>query len=377
MPMVVFLVAMITSQQPSSAALPAKQRPATMPTSGTRPERRANCPKVGTSRPVMPSRRCRQAGPPPPSANITSGSRPSLGQLEHAVLLLVVALSLRAGQHRVVVGHHHAARPLVAEQLAVDRADAGDDTVGRRVARSGRRASGARRCAASTSAPYSMKLPGSTEVVDVLARRALAELAPLGHRLRPVLVEREAWRARTSARSGRIGSRSTLLLRVDRRRARRSRLDEHEGLASTSACRPCRRRCARTMPPVSATTRCCIFIASSTAICWPARTGSPSFTSMLTTVPCSGALTEHRARPAPPVAPRCAPGSCSRCGRSLAKIELPVARASAGAKQLADVLLDETRVVTRFSAKAGCVSSACRNGMLVATPSMRNSPSAR
>ena len=37
MPIVEFLVAMITSQQPRSAALPAKQRPELMPTSGTTP----------------------------------------------------------------------------------------------------------------------------------------------------------------------------------------------------------------------------------------------------------------------------------------------------------------------------------------------------
>jgi len=41
MPMLLRLVAMITSLQPSSAALPAKQRPATMPTTGTWPLKRA------------------------------------------------------------------------------------------------------------------------------------------------------------------------------------------------------------------------------------------------------------------------------------------------------------------------------------------------
>ena len=45
MPMFESSVAMITSQQPSSAALPAKQRPEVMPTSGTRPlqPRRTRC----------------------------------------------------------------------------------------------------------------------------------------------------------------------------------------------------------------------------------------------------------------------------------------------------------------------------------------------
>src|SRR5690349_15045594 len=44
-----------------------------------------------------------------------------------------------------------------------------------------------------------------------------------------------------------------------------------------------------TLPPCGALTRCSIFMDSSTAICWPGRTRSPSATSMLTTVPCSGA----------------------------------------------------------------------------------------
>ncbi len=38
MPMFEPSVAMITSQQPSSTALPAKQRPVVIPTSGTKPE---------------------------------------------------------------------------------------------------------------------------------------------------------------------------------------------------------------------------------------------------------------------------------------------------------------------------------------------------
>ncbi len=41
MPMLLWRVAMMTSLQPSSAALPAKQRPATMPTTGTWPFSRA------------------------------------------------------------------------------------------------------------------------------------------------------------------------------------------------------------------------------------------------------------------------------------------------------------------------------------------------
>ena len=73
MPMLESAVAMITSQQPSSEALPAKHRPEVMPTIGTSPlswrsGRRSPEPKSPPS--VSPGR------PPPPSANSTSGSRP-------------------------------------------------------------------------------------------------------------------------------------------------------------------------------------------------------------------------------------------------------------------------------------------------------------
>ncbi|MNR62286.1 hypothetical protein D3C85_1842730 [compost metagenome] len=47
MPMLASRVATITSQQPSSAALPAKQRPAAMPMTGTSPLRLANAANEG------------------------------------------------------------------------------------------------------------------------------------------------------------------------------------------------------------------------------------------------------------------------------------------------------------------------------------------
>ena len=52
MPMLASGVAMMTSQHPSRAALPAKQRPDTRPTSGTRPLSRPNNAKASVSRPV-------------------------------------------------------------------------------------------------------------------------------------------------------------------------------------------------------------------------------------------------------------------------------------------------------------------------------------
>ena len=49
MPMLESAVAMITSQQPSSEALPAKQNREVTPTSGTRPDSRAKAANVGMS----------------------------------------------------------------------------------------------------------------------------------------------------------------------------------------------------------------------------------------------------------------------------------------------------------------------------------------
>ena len=56
-----------------------------------------------------------------------------LDELEEAVLLAVVHLALGAGQDGVVVREHGAAGPFLAEEVAVDPADAGDEAVGRRV----------------------------------------------------------------------------------------------------------------------------------------------------------------------------------------------------------------------------------------------------
>ena len=107
-----------------------------------------------------------------------------------------------------------------------------------------------RRCAATASAPYSTKLPGSHEVVDVLARRALAGLAPARHRVGPRGVEGQRV-ARAAPRRGRGGSRRG-----------RPRPPSSAAFASTSAgsmnssgwpseTRVARapRRPARTMPP--------------------------------------------------------------------------------------------------------------------------------
>ena len=55
----------------------------------------------------------------PPAAALAEEHRrqpPALGQLDHAVHLVVVVGALGAGQHGVVVGHHRAAGGLLADQ---------------------------------------------------------------------------------------------------------------------------------------------------------------------------------------------------------------------------------------------------------------------
>ena len=74
------------------------------------------------------------AWPPTPALGEQHGGQlPLVGQAQQAVLLVVVAPALGAGQHGVVVGHHRAATALGAEVGAVDRAYAGDHAVGRGV----------------------------------------------------------------------------------------------------------------------------------------------------------------------------------------------------------------------------------------------------
>ena len=75
MPMLLARVAIMTSTQPSSAALPAKQRPCTMPTTGTLPDSAANWLKVWLFRPATIGMSTSPGRPPPPSANSTTGNR--------------------------------------------------------------------------------------------------------------------------------------------------------------------------------------------------------------------------------------------------------------------------------------------------------------
>ena len=87
MPMLLPSTAITRSQQPSSAALPAKQRPATMPISGTWPDSAAKRPKVVQSSPATPSQSTSPGRPPPPSANSTTGKRCSAASASSRSLL--------------------------------------------------------------------------------------------------------------------------------------------------------------------------------------------------------------------------------------------------------------------------------------------------
>ncbi len=145
-----------------------------------------------------------------------------------------------------------------------------------------------RRCAAIASEPYSTKEPGSTSCATfsravrwlVLRRRSTAP-----GRFSSFVM---ACRAFSSARSARMWSRSTSASSATS--CSSSSTGSRNRIAS-----PCIRVVPAplatlvTLPPCGALTRCSIFMDSSTAICWPGRTRSPSATSMLTTVPCSGA----------------------------------------------------------------------------------------
>ena len=199
MPMFEFAVAMMTSQQPSSAALPAKQTPGVDPDKRDAPAQAAQGgPGRGVQRPARPAVAAADglaalAAPAGAGASAAAlgeeedGELPLLRQREHAVRLRMVDRALRPGQDRVVVRHDDAARPVRAEERLVHRADTGDHAVGREPADyllhwqagSGRQ---------DETAVFDERARVA-EVVDVLARRALAGLPPPLHGVGPGGVE--------------------------------------------------------------------------------------------------------------------------------------------------------------------------------------------
>ena len=105
---------------------------------------------------------------------------PLLGQGQHAVGLLVVHHALSAGEYRVVVGDGHAARGLFAELRGVDRADAGDQAIGRAqfLQFLGRTAAALGGQGHGAVFDEAVRVE---QVGEVFPHRALAGLAPLGH----------------------------------------------------------------------------------------------------------------------------------------------------------------------------------------------------
>ena len=190
----------------------------------------------------------------------------ALGELEHAVLLAVVLQALRAGEHGVVVRHarrsararRRTASPLTRPMPATR------PSAGVRAISSSQRAAAALR--GDRERAVLDERARVAEVVDVLARGALARRAPARDRVGPRRVERERRAgASTSARSGRIASRSTPppRRRTPSRRRRRPRRGPAGCPSKTVS--PTATATWRTTPPTGASMTCSIFIASITS----------------------------------------------------------------------------------------------------------------
>ena len=112
--------------------------------------------------------------------------------MQHAVLLLVIAQALRAGEHGVVIGHGDNARLFVVELVAVNAAEPHHQPV-------------AGRLLDQVLHGAAAQLPGDdqagifgegtriAQILDVLACGALPRLAPLGHGIRPGCILGEAF----------------------------------------------------------------------------------------------------------------------------------------------------------------------------------------
>ena len=128
MPIVEFSVAMMTSQQPSSTALPAKQRPDAMPTSGTKPDSRGRRWKVSLNDTRLSVSLPR---PPPPSQKMHDRKAPLLRHFKYAVLLMVAHVPLRPGHHGIIIRHDDRSAFVFRETVAVDLCQAHDQAIRR------------------------------------------------------------------------------------------------------------------------------------------------------------------------------------------------------------------------------------------------------
>ena len=281
-------VAMMTSQQPSSAALPAKHRPDTMPTSGTRPDSRPKVWNVGTSRPDTVAESVSPGRPPPPSANSTTGSRCRSASSSMRSVLRWLLHALRAGQHRVVVGQ--TTQPAVAPTRRVDGGQPGDHPVGRGAVDQLLDACAAGAAPRAPARRTRRSCPGRTG-----RRRSRAPCA--GRSRAPARDRRRAAPRRARSRAAASTSaRSALTSPSPQWRYVRNEAATVDG-SSDSRLSPSDTRSPTAIPPAGhapaagAMTAWCIFIASMTTSSWPSPTRSPSTTEISTTVPVSGAVT--------------------------------------------------------------------------------------
>ena len=187
----------------------------------------------------------------------------------------MVARALRAGEDRVVVGHHDRARLRLREQIAVDATDAGHHAV-----------AGTLLDQLLQAAPCALRgerqravldeRAGIAQILDVLSCRALLRGASTRDRLGPLDIER-APLARSHFRQV-----ATDVIEIDARRdflARRARCPLHAPPGAARLPAP-----HRLPPPVISTTwplaaasmTCSIFMDSITMTCWPLRTTSPA-----------------------------------------------------------------------------------------------------
>ena len=180
MPTLASGVAMTTWQHPSRAALPAKQRPDTTPTRGTRPLSAPNSAKASVSRPGHDGH-VGVTGPPPAAlGEQDDGQSQAFDELEEAVLLAVVHLALGAGQDGIVVRQHGAARPFLVEEVTVDPPDARNEAVCGRVGDEVLGAA-ARPLGCDDEPAVLLEAAGVAQVLDVLPRRpAPARVPALG-----------------------------------------------------------------------------------------------------------------------------------------------------------------------------------------------------
>ena len=193
------------------------------------------------------------------------------------------------------------------------------------------------------------------ELRDVFPRRALIGLAPALDRRRPVFIERNGV---ARDQFGEIGADviEIDILFLRRRHGHRSRPARETG--SPRPASGSRRHPAAifvTLPPCGAVTRCSIFMDSSTAICWPGRTSSPSLTSMATMVPCSGAGTGDRAGR---TGRRFRRRSETRHGIARVPTSSGAASSFAGVATSAATCVSMKPVLMRLAMKSGCASTA-------------------